>query len=170
MFLSPWPHVLLSLSLVVRVLQQAAKIFPGPEMAETSQQFAAEKSDPIWCCVVMLCLCSHHFPNVCLLRDLRSMMWSWHTTWPTWSHASTSSNMRGLTLLHHIQIMCLCMYLNCVSGFNSLSRYCWEWDRRLLRNWNNSFRIRGQALERQEGADSHGWRPCYHGLKCLSFS
>lgn len=30
--------------------------------------------------------------------------------------------------------------------------------------------IRGQALERWEGADSHGWRACYHGLKCLSFS
>lgn len=96
------------------------------------------KRDPVWCYVAMPQLCSHEIPKMCLLRDLRSIMWSWHTTWLTWSHASASSKMRGLILLHHKEIMCLSIYLNCVSGFSSVARYCWECDRRLLRNWNNS--------------------------------
>lgn len=129
--------------------------------------FCCRKSDPIWCYVTMLWLCSHVIPQRVLI-DFRSIMWSWHLTWPTWPHASTPSKMRCLTLLHHKEIMCLCIYINCISGFSSLPRYCGECDRRLLRNWNNSGDKRSSPAKARKRRFS--WMKAAMKLKCLSFS
>lgn len=146
----------------------SCKIIPGPGMAETSMHFDAERGtlfDALSLCHGSVLITT---PNVCLLHDLRSIMWSWHTTWLTWSHASTSSYMRGLILLHHEEITCLSAFFLIVSEGSA------GWLITVANAIRDSLEtetivgIRAQHLERLEGSNSHGWRSCYHGLKCSS--
>lgn len=116
----------------------SCKIFPGSEMAETSRHSGVEKVtlfDATLCHGYALITSRNIMFMLCSLCDLRG---SWHTTWQTSCHAAASCKMRRLMLLHHNEIICLCIYLNHVSGFSSLSPCCWECDRRLITKWNNS--------------------------------
>lgn len=168
-FLSSWLHVLLSLSIAGKALQQAEKSFLFWN-SRGLMAFWCKKSALVWC-YTMLWLCSHHIPQdygtLCSLCDLRR---SWHRTWQTSCHAPTSWKMRGLMLLHHKEIMCLCIYLTHVSGYSSLTPCCWECDRRDCLQGETIAGIKGQTLEKLGGANCHGSRHCYFGLKCLTFS
>lgn len=95
----------------------SCKIFPGPEMAETSRNVIL--FDAMWLCHSSVLMRSPRC--ACYVTSGPSCDPDTRPDW-LWSHASASSKMRGLILLHHKEIMCLSIYLNCVSGFSSVAR------------------------------------------------
>lgn len=115
----------------------SCKIFPGAEMAETWWNSGAEKvtlldatpcygSALITSPSIMVCYASCVTSGDPDTRpDRRHVMHQPHVRWE-------------VSCCSIIEIMYLCIHLNHVSGFSSLSPCSWECDKKLLRKWNNS--------------------------------
>lgn len=142
----------------------SCKIFPGPEMAETSRNVILFDA---------MCLCH----SSVLMRSPRCACYV--TSGPS-CDPDTRPDWRGL--MHQPQVRWEVWYYSiikrlCVSPFIlivSVGSAAWPVNVENVTGdcleTETIVGIKGQALGRLQGADSHGWRPCYHGLKRLSFS